>query len=128
MLYLVLFLDIILSIFFLFIYQFDIVRVLLFFIIFLINSFITILLSTGIQCFKPLFAERQRSAFFNTYLIYSIQFLSFFITFCIYIPTIPYSIEASLGLLYIIILQICVLTILTMVIFIFGIIKIEQII
>ena len=60
----------------------------------------------GIQCIKPLFDERGKNVYFNIYLIILIQVISLFIAVSIIMPNIPFTFDHSLGLIYIMLINI----------------------
>jgi hypothetical protein len=125
MLYLILFLDIIISIIFSLLFKFDIFNFILFFCTYLLYSGLILLQAVGFQCFNHLSKEGQRSSFFNSYLIVCFQFIIFFITLSIFIPSIQNSIEMFHGLFLIMQIQIFVAIPLTYFIFLLGVRKLE---
>ncbi len=105
MLYFLIFIDLILTFFFSFIFQLDILITLAFFITFLINSEVILTQATGIQCIRPLFEERRRNIFFNNYFVIVLQIVSLLSTLFILIPILPSSINPSSGLALIILIN-----------------------
>ncbi|MHA2397746.1 MAG: hypothetical protein ACXADU_02500 [Promethearchaeota archaeon] len=105
MLYLIVFLDIILTIFFSILFLLDFLVAITFFFFYLMNSFLTLVQAIGIQCIRPLFDEKGKNVYFNIYLIVIIQIFSLFISFLLVLPNIPSYIDHSLGLLYILLVN-----------------------
>ncbi len=101
MFYFLIFFDIVLTIFFSFIFQINAFIAFIFFITFFINSAIVLLQAIGIQCIRPLFEERLRNIFFNNYFIFFLQIISLLITLLILIPNFSSTINPSIGLIYI---------------------------
>lgn len=125
--FLVFFMNILLTIFFVFLFQFDPLLTLLFFIIFLFFSTILILQAFAIQCIKPLFEERGKDVLFQIYILIFMQVLSFFITFLIYIPTTYVFIDISLGILHIFLINFGVSVGFTVLLLFLGIRKLNKI-
>ena len=105
---LILFLDFVLSIFFTFLFQIDFVLGLFFFLAFMIYSGEILLEALAIQCIKPLFEERGKEAFFNIYLILIFQIFSLLITLFIIMPNLSPMIPASIGIIYILLINLLV--------------------
>lgn len=101
MIYIIIFLDIILTIFFLFIFKLDFLNAIVFFATFIINSIIILSQAVGIQCIRPLFEEKGKFIYFNIYLIALIQIISFLISLLILIPIIPSSMNYGIGLIFV---------------------------
>ncbi len=127
MIYLIIFFNVILTIIFIFLFQFSLIESIIYFIFYFLYSMSTVLLAIGIQCFKPLFDEHTNTALFHIYLIFLVQITSFFISYCIYVPQIPVSIEASIGLTNFTIIQFVLICGLSAIIYIFGFFKIQAI-
>lgn len=106
MFYIIIFLDIILTIFFTILFPLDFFAACTFFLFYLINTFIVLMHAIGIQCIKPLFDERGKNVYFNIYLIILIQVISLFIAVSIIMPNIPFTFDHSLGLIYIMLINI----------------------
>ena len=124
---LILFLDIILTIIFTFIFILEISTIILFFTMFLMNCLIFLLQAAGIQCCNPLFEERGKDIFFNIYLLILLQIISLIITLFIIIPNLPYTIDKSLGLIYILLINSAISFGIGFVVFFIGIIRLEKI-
>lgn len=105
MFYIIIFLDIILTIFFTILFPLDFFAACTFFLFYLINTFIVLIHAIGIQCIKPLFDERGKNVYFNIYLIILIQVISLFIAVSLIMPNIPFTIDHSLGLIYILLIN-----------------------
>ena len=89
-------------------------------------SIIVLLQAVGIQCFKPLFKERQRAAFFNSYILVCIQFITFFVTLSIFVTSITGSIEMFEGLYNILLIQLFLSVPSTYLLFSLGVQKLEK--
>jgi hypothetical protein len=124
---LVFFLDISLTIFFTFLFQIDFVLILVFFLAFMIYSAEILLEAIAIQCIKPLFEERGKEAFFNIYLILIIQVFSLFITLFIVMPNLSPYISASIGLIYIMLINLVISGLIASLMIYFGISKLNKI-
>jgi hypothetical protein len=105
MFYLIVFLDIILTVFFSILFLLDFLVAITFFFFYLMNSFLMLVQAIGIQCIRPLFDEKGKNVYFNIYLILIIQILSLFISFFLVLPNIPSYIDHSQGLLYILLVN-----------------------
>lgn len=101
MIYIILFLDIILTLFFGVLFPLDLFSALIFFFLYPMNTLTILIQAIGIQCIKPMFDEKGKSVYFNIYLIIFIQVISLLIATFIIIPIVPQYIDHSLGLLYI---------------------------
>lgn len=124
---LILFLDISLTIFFTFLFQIDLLLVLVFFLAFMIYSVEIILEALAIQCIKPLFEERGKDVFFNIYLILVFQIFSLLITLFIVMPNLSPFITASIGIIYILLVNLGVSGILGLLLIYLGIRKLNKI-
>lgn len=105
MLYIILFLDIVLTVFFGILFPLDFSPALTFFFIYPLNSLIILMQGIGFQCIKPLFEERGKNVYFNIYVIILLQVISLLIASFIIMPIIPYPFDHSLGLMYILLIN-----------------------
>ena len=105
MFYLIVFMDIILTVFFSILFLLDFLVAMTFFFFYLTNSFLMLIQAIGIQCIRPLFDEKGKNVYFNIYLLLVIQILSLFFSFFLILPNIPSYIDHSLGLLYILLVN-----------------------
>ena len=103
MVYIIIFLDLLVTLFFIFLFKLQIVVILVFFLMYFIHCVIILFQVVGIQCYNPLFDERSKDLFFNLYLLTTLQILSLTISLFITIPSLPYEIDLSLGLIIILI-------------------------
>jgi len=97
--------DVILMIFFAFLFQLDLITVLFFFLGYLVCCIFFLLQAFGIQFIRPLFNEKGKYVYFNIYLIFCLQIVSLLITLFITIPYFQASIDYSLGLLLILLIN-----------------------
>jgi hypothetical protein len=104
-LYLILFLDIVLTIFFSILFPLDFSSALTFFFLYPLNSIIILMQGIGFQCIKPLFEERGKNVYFNIYVIILLQVISLLIASFIIMPIIPNPFDHSLGLIYILLIN-----------------------
>jgi hypothetical protein len=95
--FLIIFLDAIMTFFFTVVFRLEILFALLFFTTFLINSFIILSHAIGIQCIRPLFAEKRKNMLFNNYTVIFLQIFSLYLTLYIFIPLFPALIEVVIG-------------------------------
>jgi hypothetical protein len=108
MCYIIFFLDISLTLFFTLLFPLDFLSALTFFFLYPIHCFIILVQAIGIQCINPMFDEKGKNVYFNIYLIIILQVISLFIaTYCI-IPIVPVYIDHSLGLLYILLINLTI--------------------
>lgn len=107
-LYLILLLDIILTIFFSILFPLDFSSALTFFLVYLLNSLITLTQGIGFQCIKPLFDERGKNVYFNIYVIIFLQVISLLISSFLVMPIIPNPFDHSLGLVYILLINLVI--------------------
>ncbi|MFX1326295.1 MAG: hypothetical protein ACFE8N_15200 [Promethearchaeota archaeon] len=105
MFYIILFLDIILTIFFTILFPLDFLTGITFFFFYLLNTFLLVMHAVGIQCIKPLFDERGKNVYFNIYFIVLLQIISLLIAVFIVVPNVPQYFDHSLGLLYILLIN-----------------------
>jgi len=103
--YIILILDIILTFFFTLLFQLELIYSLIFFITFMLYSFAIQIQAVGVQCFNPLFGERGKNAYLISYFLIFSQVVSFFIVLFIFVPSAPDTINNSLGLTYIILIN-----------------------
>jgi hypothetical protein len=103
--YLILILDIILTLFFTLVFQLEFIYSLIFFITFMLYCFVIQLQAIGVQCFTPLFGERGKNAYLISYFVIFLQILSFFIALFLLIPFASDSLNNSIGLLYILLIN-----------------------
>ena len=103
MVYIIIFLDLLITLFFMFLFKLQLIVILIFFLMYFIQCVILLFQAVGIQCYNPLFDERSKDIFFNIYLITTLQLLSLIISLFITIPYFPYSTDLSLGLIIILI-------------------------
>lgn len=108
MLYLILFLDIVLTIFFGILFPLDFSSALTFFFLYPLNSLIILMQGIGFQCIKPLFDERGKNVYFNIYVIILLQVISLLIASFIIMPIIPNPYDHSLGLIYILLINLVI--------------------
>jgi len=104
-LYLILFLDIVLTIFFSILFPLDLSSALTFFFLYPLNSLIILMQGIGFQCIKPLFEERGKNVYFNIYVIMLLQVISLLLASFIIMPIIPNPYDHSLGLIYILLIN-----------------------
>lgn len=126
-LYIELFLDIVLTLFFALFLKVNFFELLIFFIVYLLNSTIIILQATAIQCIKPLFEERGKDVFFNIYLIILLQITSLLITLLITIPNFPPFINLSVGLIIIFLTNMGISSVISSLVFYIGLQKLNNI-
>ncbi|MHA2283882.1 MAG: hypothetical protein ACXAC5_23830 [Promethearchaeota archaeon] len=105
MLYIIIILDVVLTVFFSILFPLDFFVALTYFVLFPINSFIVLVQAIGFQCFKPLFEERGKNVYFNIYFIILLQVISLLISSSIIMPIIPITFDHSLGLIYILLIN-----------------------
>ncbi|MFX1409403.1 MAG: hypothetical protein ACFFA6_03560 [Promethearchaeota archaeon] len=127
MLYILGFFDLLLTVFFIFILELNFFIAFTFFIVFIVNTGIILLEAISVQCFKPLFEERGKDVFLNIYLIVIFQIISLLITLLILIPNFSPFINVSVGLLFILLVNIGVSTALSWALFYTGIQKLNKI-
>ena len=108
MLYLILFLDIVLTIFFGILFPLDFSSALTFFFLYPLNSLIILMQGIGFQCIKPLFDERGKNVYFNIYVIMLLQVISLLISSFVIMPIIPNPYDHSLGLIYILLINLVI--------------------
>jgi hypothetical protein len=122
----ILLLDLILTIFLAIIFNLNLLFICLFFLFFLLNCFSLLLQAIGIQCYNPLFEERGKDLFLMIYLIIFIQIVSLVISLYIVIPKISYSKDISIGLLYILFINLVITTIISVFILVLGLLKLRK--
>lgn len=126
-LYLLFILDIILTIFFTFILQLDIMHFLIFFLLFMLYCLVIEIQAIGFQCFKPLFGERGKEAYVISYFIIFLQIVTFIIALYIIIPFAPNTWNNSLGLLYVLLINLPLSSGFAIIIFFIGLRKLNKI-
>jgi len=126
-LYLLFILDIILTIFFTFILQLDILHFLIFFLLFMLYCLVIEIQAIGFQCFKPLFGERGKEAYVISYFIIFLQIVTFIIALYIIIPFAPNTWNNSLGLLYVLLINLPLSSGFAIIIFFIGLRKLNKI-
>jgi len=125
--YLILILDIILTIFFTLLFQLEIIYSLIFFIVFMLYGFSIQLQAIGIQCFNPLFEERGKNAYLISYLIIFLQVVSFFLALLMLIPFVPATLNKSLVLTYVFLINLSLTSGFSFFLLFFGLGKIQKI-
>jgi len=125
--YLIIGFDIILTLIYMILFQFSILESIIYLILYFLYCIITIILAIGVQCFKPLIEDQKNITFFISYSIFFIYFISFILSFCIYVPLIPISIEASLGLTIFTLIQLGLVIGFSLLIYMFGLVSIQKI-
>ncbi len=103
--YLILILDILLTFFFTLLFQLELIYSLIFFITFMLYCFVIQLQAIGVQCFNPLFEERGKNAYLISYFVIFSQVVSFLIALFILVPFASDTLNSSLGLLYILLIN-----------------------
>ncbi|MFX1374583.1 MAG: hypothetical protein ACFFA0_02115 [Promethearchaeota archaeon] len=125
--YLILILDIILSFFFTIIFQLEFVYLIIFFNSFMIYSLAIQLQAIGIQCYSPLFEERGKHAYLISYFVIFLQIISFIIALIILVPFASNELNNSLGLLYILLINLALTLGFSLIIIKIGLHKIQKI-
>lgn len=126
MVFLILFYDIILTIFFTLLFAFNIYNVVLFFCIYFIYCLIVLIQVVGLQCIRPFFDERGKQIYFKIYFIFVLQFISLLISLFINIPLLPIVVDYSLGFLYILLTNIGISSIIAFLMLSIGIFKLNR--
>jgi hypothetical protein len=127
MAFLILFYDIILTIFFTLLFALNIYVVGFFFCIYFIYCFIVLIQVVGLQCIRPFFDERGKQIYFKIYFIFILQFISLLISLFINIPLLPVVVDYSLGFLYILLTNIGISSIIAFLMLSIGIFKLNRI-
>jgi len=127
MTYILLFYGIILTIFFTILFSLNIVTVGVFFSTYIINCFITVVQLVGLQCIRPLYGESGKQIYFKIYFIGVLQVVSLLTSLFITIPLFPIVIDYSLGFLYILFTNMGISAIISSVILLFGLFKLNRI-
>jgi len=125
--YLILILDIILTLFFTLLFQLELVYSLIFLITFMTYCLVIQLQAIGIQCFNPLFEERGKHAYLISYFIIFLQVISFFIALLILIPFASNTLDNSLGLLYILLINLVITSGFSIFIILIGFTKLQNV-
>jgi hypothetical protein len=126
MAFLILFFDIILTIFFTLLFGLNIYSVGFFFCIYFIYCSIVLIQVVGLQCIRPFFGERGKQIYFKIYFIFFLQFISLLISLFINIPLFPIVIDYSLGFLYILLTNIGISSIIAFLMLSIGIFKLNR--
>ena len=124
--YLILILDISLTFIFTLIFQLELIYSLIFFITFMVYCFVIQLQAIGVQCFNPLFEERGKHAYLISYFIILLQVISFFLALIIIIPFASDTLNNSLGLMYILLINLGITTGFSFLIILLGLSKIQK--
>ena len=124
--YLILILDIILTIFFTLLFQLELIYSLIFFITFMLYGFVIQIQAIGVQCFNPLFEERGKNAYLISYFLIFSQVVSFFIVLLIFVPLAPDTLNNSLGLTYILLINLALTSGFSFLIFRIGLRKLQK--
>ena len=125
--YLILILDIILTFFFTLLFQLELIYSLIFFITFWLYCFVIQLQAIGVQCFNPLFKERGKQAYLISYFVIFLQVVSFFLALLIFIPFASVTLNNSLGLMYILFINLVFTSGFSFLTILFGLSKIQKI-
>jgi len=125
--YLILILDIILTFFFTLLFQLELIYSLIFFITFWLYCFVIQLQAIGVQCFNPLFEERGKQAYLISYFVIFLQVVSFFLALLIFIPFASVTLNNSLGLMYILLINLVFTSGFSFLTILFGLSKIQKI-
>ena len=125
--YLILILDIILTFFFTLLFQLELIYSLIFFITFWLYCFVIQLQAIGAQCFNPLFKERGKQAYLISYFVIFLQVVSFFLALLIFIPFASVTLNNSLGLMYILLINLVFTSGFSFLTILFGLSKIQKI-
>ena len=124
--YLILILDIILTLIFTLLFQLELIYSLIFFITFMIYCFVIQLQAIGVQCFNPLFEERGKHAYLISYFVILLQVISFFLALIIFIPFASDTLSNSLGLMYILLINLAFTAGFSFLIIFLGLSKIQK--
>ena len=124
--YLILILDIILTLIFTLLFQLELIYSLIFLITFMIYCFVIQLQAIGVQCFNPLFEERGKHAYLISYFVILLQVLSFFLALIIFIPFASDTLSNSLGLMYILLINLAFTAGFSFLIIFLGLSKIQK--
>ena len=125
--YIVLILDIILSFSFTLIFQLDFTLLLIFFITLMLYCMAVQVQAIGIQCFYPLFEEKGKHGYLISYFIICLQIISFIIALFMLVPFASNNFNNSLGLLYILLINLALTLGSSLLIFLMGLSKIQKI-
>ncbi|MFX0082824.1 MAG: hypothetical protein ACFE94_13825 [Candidatus Hodarchaeota archaeon] len=121
------FLDIILTVYFTFLFQINLLQVFIFFVMFMSNSIVILLEALAIQCIKPLFEERGKDVFFNIYLLIVLQIISLLITLFLVMPFFSPLLNVSIGIIVILLVNLIVSGIISVLAFYLGILNLNKI-
>ncbi|MFX0156206.1 MAG: hypothetical protein ACFE9Q_16920 [Candidatus Hodarchaeota archaeon] len=124
--YLVLILDFVLTIFFTLLFQLELIYSLIFFFGFMLYCFVIQLQAIGVQCFNPLFEERGKHAYLISYFVIFLQIISFFIALYVFVPFVSDTFDSSLGLMFILFINLALTSGFALLIIHFGLSKIQK--
>ncbi len=124
--YLILILNILLTFIFTLLFHLEIIYSLIFFITFMVYCFVIQLQAIGVQCFNPLFEERGKHAYLISYFVILLQVVSFFLALIIFIPFAPETMNNSLGLMYILLINLAITSGFSFLIILLGLRKIQK--
>ena len=111
MLYIIILIDIPLTVLFSILFGMDFISVIIFFISFILNCMIIFSHSIGIQFYRPLFEERSKGVFFNMYIVFFIQVISLLATLLVVIPNFSKPIDSlniSTAFLFIVLVNLAI--------------------
>jgi len=118
--------SILFSILFAIIFQLELLTVAIFSLTFILNSFIFLIQTMGIQFLRPLFLERRKNLVFNNYIVLFMQVLSLLLTMYIIIPVMSDLIRPSTALVSILFLNIVISLWFAVLVFSLGMRKIKR--
>ena len=81
----------------------------------------------GIQCFNPLFEEKGKHGYLISYFIIFLQIVSFIIALFMLVPFASNNLNNSLGLLFILLINLTLTLGFSLLIFLMGLSKIQKI-
>ncbi|MFX1502761.1 MAG: hypothetical protein ACFFDH_17500 [Promethearchaeota archaeon] len=120
-------LDLILTVFFTLVFQLEILLALILFLLFLLYCMGIEIQAIGIQCYSPLFDEQGKDAYKISYFIIFLQIIAFIIALYIIIPFAPNRWNNSIGLLYILLIDLALSSGFAIIIFFIGLRKLNKI-
>ncbi|MBA7712427.1 hypothetical protein ES703_121401 [subsurface metagenome] len=97
------------------------------FLLFMLYCLVIEIQAIGFQCFKPLFGERGKEAYVISYFIIFLQIVTFVIALYIIIPFAPNTWNNSLGLLYVLLINLPLSSGFAIIIFFIGLRKLNKI-
>ena len=127
MLYIIILMDIPLTVLFSILFGIDVMTSLVFSTGFIIYSIIILSQSIGLQSCRPLFDERSKDVFFNMYLLFFFQIISILITFFITFPNFSITMDISISFSYIFFINIIISAAVACIILFLGIRKLDSI-